>query len=237
LLIQECWKNNILLIGITKDTIARDFSNHLLPIGIENSLWNIAKSENENDQIKHNICKTVYSDRMLLQTISLLNFENLKVPWSLIEYDSAFVMTIPDLNKRKGYVSGAVRNKITTNKLFLRSFIQLEQAKSENRLRSNVLFIDRLVYPQFDIKAKENIIEFIHDYGNEEKIDFILYDDNKKQNPIQNLVMSILKSMTSPSIAESFGHNKALYIADKVAKWHNEEFRKIVESTTFLISN
>jgi hypothetical protein len=56
-------------------------------------------------------------------------------------------------------------------------------------------------------------------------------------NPLQNLVISILKSMTCPSIAESFGHNKALYIADKVAKWHNEEFRKIVDSTTFLISN
>jgi hypothetical protein len=34
LLIEECWKNNILLLGITKDTIARDFSNHLLPVGI-----------------------------------------------------------------------------------------------------------------------------------------------------------------------------------------------------------
>ena len=44
LLIEECWKNNILLIGITKDTIARDFSNHLLPVGIENSLWTLNQS-------------------------------------------------------------------------------------------------------------------------------------------------------------------------------------------------
>jgi hypothetical protein len=253
LLIEECWKNNILLIGITKDTIARDFSNHLLPVGIENSLWDINQTNDDDDggggggeggggeggseTNKNNVNDTIYSDRMLLQTVSLLNYENLNIPWSLIEYDSAFVMTIPDTKKRKGYVSGAIKNKITTNKLFLRSFVQLGQAKSENRLRSNVLFIDRLVYPPFDIQNSENIAQFMHEYSSEEKIDFILYKDNKTPNQLQNLVISILKSMSCPSIAESFGHNKSLYIADKVAKWHNEEFRKIVDSTTFLISN
>jgi hypothetical protein len=243
LLIEECWKNNILLIGITKDTIARDFSNHLLPVGIENSLWNINQTNDDGDDDddyesnNNNVSETIYSDRMLLQTVSLLNYENLNIPWSLIEYDSAFVMTIPDTKKRRGYVSGAIKNKITTNKLFLRSFVQLEQAKSENRLRSNVLFIDRLVYPPFDIQNSDNIAQFMHEYSSEEKIDFILYKDNKTPNQLQNLVISILKSMSCPSIAESFGHNKSLYIADKVAKWHNEEFRKIVDSTTFLISN
>jgi hypothetical protein len=253
LLIEECWKNNILLIGITKDTIARDFSNHLLPVGIENSLWDINQTNDDDDggggggeggggeggseTNKNNVNDTIYSDRMLLQTVSLLNYENLNIPWSLIEYDSAFVVTIPDTKKRKGYVSGAIKNKITTNKLFLRSFVQLGQAKSENRLRSNVLFIDRLVYPPFDIQNSENIAQFMHEYSSEEKIDFILYKDNKTPNQLQNLAISILKSMSCPSIAESFGHNKALYIADKVAKWHNEEFRKIVDSTTFLISN
>ena len=41
--------------------------------------------------------------------------------------------------------------------------------------------------------------------------------------------------MSAPSIGEAFGHNKALYIADKVAKWHNEQFRKIVDSTGSMI--
>jgi hypothetical protein len=239
LLIEECWKNNVLLIGITKDTIARDFSNHLLPIGIENSLWECEKKDLQTfvDSVGDDGDDTVYSDRMLLQTISLMNRDSIHVPWSIIEYDSAFVMTIPDLKKRKGYVSGAIKNKITTNKLFLRSLVQLEEAKTDNRLRSNVLFIDRLVYPEFDIKNAESITEFIHDYGGIEKVDFLLFKDNKVKNPLQNLVISILKSMSTSSIAESFGHNKALFIADKVAKWHNQEFRNIVDSTTLLISN
>lgn len=32
MLIEECWKKNILLIGITKDSAAHDFKNHVIPI-------------------------------------------------------------------------------------------------------------------------------------------------------------------------------------------------------------
>ena len=50
--------------------------------------------------------------------------------------------------------------------------------------------------------------------------------------------MQILSSMTSSSIPELFGHNKPLYIADKVAKWHNEEMRRIIDTTgKWLMSN
>jgi len=43
--------------------------------------------------------------------------------------------------------------------------------------------------------------------------------------------MTTLGSMTSNSVPELFGHNKPLFIADKVAKWHNEEMRKIIDTT------
>jgi hypothetical protein len=88
---------------------------------------------------------------MLLQSISMFNHQNVSIPWALVEYDAAFVMAIPDFKKRKGYVSGAIRNKITPSQLFLRSFVQLEKAKKDNMFRSNVLSIDRLVYPGFDL--------------------------------------------------------------------------------------
>jgi len=44
-------------------------------------------------------------------------------------------------------------------------------------------------------------------------------------------VMLTLGSMTSNSVPELFGHNKPLFIADKVAKWHNEEMRRIIDTT------
>ena len=238
MLIEECWKNNILLLGISKDTTAQDFKNHLLPIGLSNSLWN--GDENINTEIQKEIDKIPYSDRTILQSLSLLNYEKIKTPWSLIEYDAAFRMSIPDRKNRRGYVSGAVKNKITASKLFLRSFVQLEQAKTNPILRSNVLSIDRLVHPSIDLipntTVDNNFLNYIHEYVGAEKIQFILYKNNKAKNELQNLIMIILKSMGNPSIAESFGHNKALYTADKVAKWHNEQFRKIVDSTNILIS-
>lgn len=118
--------------------------------------------------------------------------------------------------------------------MFLRSFVQLQRAKNDAMLRSNVLAIDRLVYPEFDL-FKDAILDLKHEFGGEERIQMILFKDKKVKNPIQNLVVTILKSMGAPSIAEAFGHNKALYIADKVAKWHCEEFRKIVDSTGSMI--
>jgi hypothetical protein len=38
MLIEECWKYNILLIGITKDTIAHEFKNHVIPICANNNM-------------------------------------------------------------------------------------------------------------------------------------------------------------------------------------------------------
>jgi hypothetical protein len=145
-------------------------------------------------------------------------------------------MAIPDFEKRKGYVSGAIRNKITQSQLFLRSFIQLASAAQDETLRSNVLAIDRLVHPEFDLDQNENSIEFKHDYGGIESIKFLLFKNNKSKNNLQNLLLIILKSMSGSNMGETFGYNRPLFVADKIAKWHNQEFRKIVDSTSHLIT-
>ena len=172
----------------------------------------------------------------LLQSLSILNYDKINLPWGLVEYDSAFVMAIPDFKKREGYVSGAMKNKITPNQLFLRSFIQLEHSQQDKRVRSNVLAIDRLVYPDFDLASNDNISEFSHDYNGLEIIKFLLFKDNGHVNEIQNLLLFLLKSMSCGNIGETFGYNRALFVADKVAKWHNGQFRNIVDSTSHLMS-
>ena len=232
MLIEECWKNNILLLGIVKDTTAQEFKNHVIPICLNNNVWSI----DQEKLLRENFDNLPATDRMLLQSLSILNYDKINLPWGLIEYDSAFVMAIPDFEKRKGYVSGAIENKITPNQLFLRSFIQLEHTKQNKQIRSNVLAIDRLVYPDFDLASNDNIIEFDHDYGNIEIIKFLLFKNKNNINEIQNLVLFILKSMSCGNIGETFGYNRALFVADKVAKWHNSLFRNIVDSTSHLMS-
>lgn len=132
-------------------------------------------------------------------------------------------------------MSDAIKNKIMPSQLFLRSFVQLEQARQNSMLGSNVLAIDRLAYPSFDLQSPLSTVGFTHEYGDNESINFILYKNNRVNNEIQNLVINVSKAMSSPTIPETFGHNEALYIADKIAKLHNEQFRKIVESTGTLI--
>src|SRR5260370_30180048 len=66
LLVEECWKKRILLIGLTKDTAARDFKNHALPVMLSNGLW---KSEISPEQLS----RLPHTHRMLLQTLSASN--------------------------------------------------------------------------------------------------------------------------------------------------------------------
>lgn len=228
MLLEACWKNRILLVGITKDTSARDFKNHVFPVCFVNGVWSGSQGYSSA------IGAIPNSDRMFLQSLSISNCNQLKIPWASIEYDSAFVTIIPDFKKRVGFVSGAVQNKIIPTHMFLKSFIQLQQAKVNPMFRSNVMAIDRIAFPGYDL-GQETLVNFKHEYFGEEIVSVILFKDNRIRNEIQNLILSILVSMTAPSIAEAFGHNKPLYIADKVAKWHNEEFRRIVDSTATAI--
>jgi hypothetical protein len=220
MLIEECWKNNVLLIGITKDTSAKDFKNHFIPICQSNGIIT-----SKIDQKRFSLIPN--TDRMFLQSLSLLNPEDISLPWSLVEYDSSFKTLVPDENL--GYVRGAIRNKISPEKFFLKFYVQLVQAESDPKLRSNVFAIDRLVYEE-DVKDG-NIFTFNNKYGKfDEPVNVIIYKDKNVENKIQNMVLEILSSMTESNIPELFGHNKPLFIADKIAKWHVGLIRNIIEA-------
>jgi len=231
MLMEECWKRQILLIGITKDTAARDFKRQLIPIMHNEGLLKTAISQEEFEKLPN-------TDRMILQSASIFNNEKIKPPWSIIEYDSAFRTMVPDRQGRRGYVSGAIKNKIGLEKTFLKTYVQLSQAKTDSMLRSNVLLIDRLVYPQYDYKP-ENVVEFWNELsdGTKETVETILFMDKNVPNKLQNLTMTVLAAMAPSSIPEAFGHNKPLFIADKIAKWNYSQFKCVVDTTADWILN
>ena len=49
--------------------------------------------------------------------------------------------------------------------------------------------------------------------------------------------MSMLVTMAPANIPEAFGHNKALFIADKIAKWNYSQFKSVVDTTAVWILN
>jgi hypothetical protein len=230
MLMEECWKKHILLVGVTKDTAARDFKRQLVPIMYSEGMLNKAFSPMEFDKLPN-------TDRMILQSASILNVSQIHPPWSLIEYDSAFRTMIPDRQNRRGYVSGAIKNRMSLEKTFLKTYVQLSEAKSDPMLRSNVLLIDRLVYPAYDCTA-ENVTKFLNEFGGaEEPVEVVLFRNKDQMNKLQDLVMNILVAMAPSSIPEAFGHNKPLFIADKVAKWNYSQFKCMVDTTAGWIVN
>ena len=224
MLMEECWKKHILLIGMTKDTAARDFKRQLVPILHNEGLLKTTVTQETFAALPN-------TDRMILQSASIFNPENIKPPWSLIEYDSAVRTMVPDRQKGPGYVSGAIKNRITLEKAFLKTYVQLSQARTDPMLRSNVLLIDRLVYPEHDCRP-ENIVKLRNEFGGAtEPVEIILFQNKDATNELQNLVMNVLVAMAPSSIPEAFGHNKPLFIADKIAKWNYNQFRCMVDTT------
>jgi hypothetical protein len=49
--------------------------------------------------------------------------------------------------------------------------------------------------------------------------------------------MTMLVAMAPSNIPEAFGHNKPLFIADKIAKWNYTQFKYAVDSTAGWILN
>jgi len=105
-------------------------------------------------------------------------------------------------------------------------------------LRSNVLLVDRLVYPEYDYRP-ENVVEFWNELsdGTKEPVEALLFVDKAVPNGLQNLAMAVLVSMAPSSIPEAFGHNMPLFIADKIAKWNYSQFKCVVDTTADWILN
>jgi hypothetical protein len=230
LAIEKAWSNRTLLVGVAKDTSARDLKRQVLPV-----LNYVGRFQGLFGSAGHD---TPDTDRMILQWVSLHERDKLKVPWASMEYDTAFKTIVPHFEKEPKLVSGARRNQIALEKTFLKAYFQLCQATSDPRLRSNVLLYDRLVYEGFDTDASKTLV-LKHDYEHRpdspETVNVILYEG--QTNPVQAFLIRLFELMTSKSIPELFGHLKPLYIADKVAKFHFTQFKGMIESTgTWLLN-
>jgi len=100
------------------------------------------------------------------------------------------------------------------------------------------LLTDRLVYPEYDFRP-ENIVKFWNEFGGaKEPVQTILFTDKNTPNKLQNLTMTVLTAMAPSSIPEAFGHNKPLFIADKIAKMNYSQFKRVVDTVAdWLLNN
>jgi hypothetical protein len=204
-LLRLAWEKNILVIGLVKDIAAAEMIKTVVPI-----LQNSHKISLRRELPRYN------SDKMLLQTASVINGEFTNAPWRTFEFDTCFKTMAPinNDNNNKATVTGAFKNLISGERMFLKSYIQLWCSKSDPTVRSHVFSYDRPCYPNFD---KPGEISLYHKDGNVmEEIEPIIHFD--KDSEISHLVMNILCSMSLEVIPECLGHNYPLFLADKKAK-------------------
>jgi hypothetical protein len=211
-LIRKAWEENVLIIGLVKDVGARELIKTVVPILQKLNLLSFKSS-----------IPNFNSDRMLLQVNSVINGQEISAPWSTFEYDTCFKTMVPDSNPdkfsytlatQKNAVKGAFKNLISMERLFVKSYIQLWNSKTDPTRRSHVFAYDRPAYPDYD-SFGDTVLR--HNDGNisEEIMPIIYY---KKKNSFSHLVISILHSFAQEVIPECLGHNYPLFLADKKAK-------------------
>jgi hypothetical protein len=226
-LLRTAWQRNVLVIGLIKDVAAAELIKTIVPI-LRNSHMIGPKVE----------LPRFSSDKQLLQTNSVINAETVTAPWRTFEFDACFRTMAPVientdenenkyLQKSQARVTGAYKNVISGERMFVKSYIQLWQSKNDNTVRSHVFSYDRPCYPGLDIP--EELLLFHQDGKVDEEIRPMIHFN--KDCKISHLVMDILCSMASEAIPECLGHNYPLFLADKKAKYVLQEMKTAYMST------
>ena len=214
-LTRRAWSEGIHPIGFIKDTNAFEFVSSVVPLLGHAGLASPPKAfPNFN------------SDKMLLQTNSVVNGADIPTPWHTPEIDAAFRTMAPqpdhDLHKGQARVNGAYENVIYPERIYLKTYIQLWSSASTPSIRSHVFTYDRPVYPDYD--HWDEITLFNRDGPADVEIHPVLHF--ARGSALTNMVMAMLTEMGKEVIPEALGHNYPLFLADKKAKSILEETRQ-----------
>jgi len=206
-LVREAWARNLLMIGLIKDTSAAELVKTVVPILAASGLIRLGvELPNFN------------SDKMLLQTNSVVNSKGTPAPWHTVDIDASFRTMAPEadpkLKKREARVRGSFKNVINPERTFVKCYIQLWSSEENPTIRSHVFSFDRPVYHAYDHWDEITLHHF--DNKVDEKIKPVLHFD--RESPMTNLAMAILTKMAQEVIPEALGHNFPLFMADKKAK-------------------
>lgn len=229
-LVRLAWETNVLVIGLIKDTTAAELTKTIVPILRHAHKINIVATEGKGTGKLPNF----NTDKQLLQAFSVINGRSVKAPWRTIEFDSCFRTIAPIINTEnnpskynQASVLGTFKNIVSSERLFVKSYVQLWQSESDYTVRSHVFSYDRPCYPCMDVQG-ELVLNHL-DGKVEEQIQPIIHFD--KDCEISHLVMAILCSMALEVVPEALGHNYPLFLADKKAKCVLSEMKMSYLST------
>jgi len=224
-LIELCWKYNIMLIGIVKDSMSRHLSRNYLGV-----MRKIGKYSFGNVLLP-------WTDRTFLEALPYGD-EELVAPWSTIEFDSVFMtLRTETVDQPNGSTSIKIRGVkgrvLTTERLFARSLAQFFLLRSKpSPLMGHVIFIDRLVILGFDNKRWDEVLIENNDIG---KVRPFIFENNAKDNPGQDISMFLLHTLTRNLYPEVIGYPDPLHKADWGAKSLQKKAKNMIKSSNVAI--
>jgi hypothetical protein len=142
-LVRLAWEENVLVIGLVKDIDAAELVKTVVPI----------LEAQQKIKLAHELPQ-FNSDKMLLQTGSVVNDQFIKAPWRTFEFDCCFKTIAPvigdntrtsniKIDGKNKKVAGAFKNLISAERMFLKSYIQLWCSQTDPLVRSHVFCYDR----------------------------------------------------------------------------------------------
>ncbi len=217
-LIETCWERGIMLLSIAKDSSTRYFSRHYIGIMREIGIFpNIQAGS------------LPWTDRVLLESIAC-QLDDLSAPWAITEFDSVFMtLHVEEDDTGKRYVRGVRGNVVNPERLFARSLAQFFHKKTKpTPLMGHVIFIDRLIDPQWDSNFLNGPTISNPDLG---EIIPIYFGTNESTNYGQAVSVWLLNVLTRNLFPEVIGYPDPLHKADWGAKSVKRRVDRLIKSS------
>lgn len=218
-LIEECWRNRVMLLGIVKDSQSRYFTRNYYGMMRHLKIYNAI-----------DVKPLPWTDRIVLEDIAY-QASDIDAPWATVEFDSCF-MTL-HLGQLDGSTTavplGVKGDVVNQERLFARSlgqFFLRRRSDKSTPLMGHVIFIDRLLHPHWDVTL----------FGEDAKVQTkelgtilpFLHRDNTVDNLGQWVAMYFLNTLTRNLFPEAIGYPDPLHKADWGAKTVGRRVAQII---------
>lgn len=224
-LIEKCWERKILLTGITKDSLSSYLTRNYL--GVMKHLG--AGGYPELATI--DVWQLPWTDRIFLELLPMVD-ETLDAPWASIEFDSAFMtLHVQEGPAGQPVISGIRGFIVAPERILARSLAQFFLNRDKDTpLAGHVVFVERLVYPEWDRQALERLAIETPALGTVEPL---CYPTRDELNLGQLINMYLLNILARNHFPEAIGYPDPLHKADWGARSVGRNIRDIIKSSTF----
>lgn len=219
-LIERCWEQQIMLVGVAKDSSSRYFHRNFLgSAAIDGCI--------DGSQYR----EAPLSDRKIIELLShLLPEEEAVAPWGTIEFDSAFLTLHPEEDEStgetavQGYMMHGIGRVTRPERLFLRS-IPIFLINREGGLTSHAIFVDRLAYPGWDDADSGDWTIDVPRMG---PLNPLYYDTKTGPPRLQHMSTYLLSILVKNLFPEALGYPDPLRQADWGAKTMKRRVSKLM---------